>query len=91
LTPVARSFISIPAGVFRNPLVPYTVLTAVGSAIWCFTFAGIGWGVGSSYKSFDHAFRYAEIAILVLIVAAAVAWYLRRRWTRLKNAEDPAH
>src|SRR5438874_11518551 len=40
LTPVARSFISIPAGVFEAPLPRYTVLTAAGSAIWCFAWAG---------------------------------------------------
>ena len=33
---VVRSFISIPAGVFRMPLGRYTLLTLVGSAIWCF-------------------------------------------------------
>ena len=44
VTPVVRSFISIPAGVFRSPFGRYTLLTLAGSAIWCFAFAGIGWG-----------------------------------------------
>src|SRR4051794_40921347 len=39
LTPVARSFISIPAGVFEAPFVRYTLLTLAGSAIWAFAFA----------------------------------------------------
>ena len=34
ITPVARSFVSIPAGVFRAPLGRYTVLTFIGSTIW---------------------------------------------------------
>ena len=46
LTPVVRSFISIPAGVFEAPFRRYTVLTLIGSAIWCFVFAGIGWAAG---------------------------------------------
>ena len=50
LTPVVRSFISIPAGVFRMPLGRYTLLTLLGSAIWCFAFAGIGWALGTSYE-----------------------------------------
>ena len=41
LTPVVRSFISVPAGVFRTPFVRYTLLTLAGSAIWCFAFAGL--------------------------------------------------
>ena len=64
LTPVARSFISIPAGVFEAPLVRYTVLTALGSAIWAFGFAGVGYALGSSWESFDHAFRYVEIVVV---------------------------
>ena len=42
LTPLVRSFISVPAGVFRAPLPSYTVLTALGSLIWCTLFAGLG-------------------------------------------------
>jgi membrane protein DedA with SNARE-associated domain len=80
LTPVARSFISIPAGVFEAPLRRYTVLTFAGSAIWAFTFAGIGYALGSSWESFDNAFRYVEIVILLAIVAIAV--YLFVRWRR---------
>jgi membrane protein DedA with SNARE-associated domain len=69
LTPVVRSFISIPAGALESPLVPYTLLTFAGSAIWCLGFAGAGWVLGSSYESVHHAFRYFD----VLAVAAAVA------------------
>ena len=86
VTPVARSFISIPAGVFRMPLGRYTVLTAIGSALWCFPLAGIGWALGANWESFHHAFHYVDYAIIALIVAAAafIAWrLLRRRRARL--------
>lgn len=80
VTPVARSFISIPAGVFEMPLPRYNLLTAVGNAVWCLALAGIGWGLGSGYQRFDHAFRYAEYAVVVAIVGAVVAlWLLQRR------------
>ena len=36
ITPVVRSFVSIPAGVFRAPLGLYSVLTLVGSGLWAF-------------------------------------------------------
>ena len=42
VTPVVRSFVSIPAGVFRMPLRPYTLLTLAGSAVWAFALAGAG-------------------------------------------------
>ena len=91
LTPVVRSFISIPAGVFRAPLVPYTLLTLAGSAIWCFVLAGVGYGLGKSYHSFDDSFRYVEYAIVALVVVgAAFLWYRRRSSTMSRRAEDSA-
>jgi membrane protein DedA with SNARE-associated domain len=85
ITPVIRSFVSIPAGVFRHPLGPYTALTFLGSTIWCLVFAGIGWAVGESWDSFDHSFRYVEIAILALAVVAIVFVLLRRRSSKLES------
>jgi membrane protein DedA with SNARE-associated domain len=87
LTPVVRSFVSIPAGALEMPLAPYTVLTLIGSAIWAFAIAGIGYALGSSYKQFDHGFKYAEyvvLAALVVLVAYLVARVTRRR------VSDPA-
>jgi membrane protein DedA with SNARE-associated domain len=91
VTPVVRSFISIPAGIFRAALAPYTGLTLLGSAIWCFAFAGAGYQLGSNWESFHHAFRYADYAVLVAVIALAAAILWRRRSTRIaRRAEDPA-
>ena len=91
LTPVVRSFISIPAGVFRAPLAAYTALTLVGSAIWCFALAGVGWGVGKSYNRFDQGFRYAEYAIVAAVVVLVVLVVLRKRSSTMsRRAEDSA-
>jgi membrane protein DedA with SNARE-associated domain len=79
LTPLARSFISIPAGALGSPLVPYTVLTLAGSAIWCFAFAGVGYAVNDNWESVHHAFRFADYAVALLVVAG-VAALLWRRW-----------
>jgi membrane protein DedA with SNARE-associated domain len=91
LTPVVRSFVSIPAGVFRWPLAPYTVLTAAGSAIWCFAFAGAGWGLGASYERVHHDFRYVDYAVVAIVVAAVAAIIVRRRSHKLaRRVHDPA-
>jgi membrane protein DedA with SNARE-associated domain len=93
LTPVVRSFVSIPAGALEMPLAPYTVLTLLGSAIWAFAIAGIGYALGSSYKRFDHGFKYAEYVVIAGVVALAA--YLVYRWLRAarvtRRADDPAH
>jgi membrane protein DedA with SNARE-associated domain len=78
ITPVVRSFVSIPAGIFEMRLAPYTLLTLVGSAVWAFAFAGAGYGLGTSYRGFDHGFRYVEYAIAAGIVLG-LAYLVYRR------------
>lgn len=73
VTPVVRSFISIPAGVFRSPLPRYTGLTAIGSAAWCFAIAGAGWALGASWERFHTGFRFADY-IVILVVVVGAAW-----------------
>lgn len=77
ITPVVRSFISIPAGIFRQPFGLYSWLTLIGSALWCFAFAGAGWAAGSSWERFHHAFRYADLAVAALLVVGGLwlAWH----------------
>jgi len=87
LTPVVRSFVSIPAGVMETPLVRYTLLTLAGSAIWCFAFAGIGWIAGDNWEDFHHAFRYFDYLVAAGIVAVA-AWLVVRRVRRKKVREQ---
>lgn len=81
ITPVIRSFVSIPAGVFEMPLGPYTLLTLIGSAIWAFAFAGIGYAVGSNYERFHHFFDIALVAGAGLLVLYLVV----RRLSRLRS------
>ena len=78
LTPVVRSFVSIAAGVFEMPLLPYTLLSLAGSAVWAFAFAGAGYGLGTGYRGFDHGFHYVEYAVVAGVVI--VAAYLVYRW-----------
>jgi membrane protein DedA with SNARE-associated domain len=89
LTPVVRSFISIPAGVVRMPIVRFTVLTFLGSAIWCFAIAGAGWALGASYEHFHHDFAYAEYAV-VAIAIALVAYLVLRRVRPGQPKPDPS-
>ena len=92
VTPVVRSFIAIPAGVFRMPLGRYTLLTIPGSILWAFAFAGAGWAAGSQWEEFHHSFRYAEYFVaggIILVILAGI--WRHRRSTRIdRRAEDPA-
>ncbi len=83
ITPVVRSFVSIPAGLFGAQLGRYTLLTLLGSALWAFAFAAAGFALGRRWEEFHHAFRYVDFAIAAAVAAgiAYLAWKLvvRRR------------
>lgn len=92
VTPVIRSFVSIPAGVARMPLGRFTVLTFLGCIPWCFGIAGVGWALGTQYEEFHHNFRYVDYTVLALLVVGGVVWWVRRRRTSklARRASDPA-
>ena len=82
LTPLVRSFVSIPAGVLRFPFWPYLALTFAASLLWALAFAGAGWALGGKWEEVHHAFRYADyVAVLAILVLAGVV-FRRVRTTR---------
>ena len=79
VTPVIRSFISIPAGIFRMPFWRYIVFTLIGSAAWAFALAGAGYGLGNSYERLHRDFRFVDYAVAVAILALVAYLIVRRR------------
>jgi membrane protein DedA with SNARE-associated domain len=90
ITPVVRSFISIPAGVLGSPFPSYVVLTLLGSLIWCFAFAGAGWALGGSWDSFHRGFRYADYAAVGAVVVVIASVFVRQASRRRAASADPA-
>jgi membrane protein DedA with SNARE-associated domain len=89
--PIVRSFVAIPAGIARVPFGRFIVLAFLGCALFCFTFAGIGWAVGASYGSVRRYVDY--IALLVILLGVAYFVWARLRSTRLARgrASDTSH
>jgi membrane protein DedA with SNARE-associated domain len=77
LTPLVRSFVSIPAGVLEYPLGRYALLSGLASLVWCLAFGIAGYALGTHWDSVHSAFRYADYAALVALVLLA-SWILLR-------------
>jgi membrane protein DedA with SNARE-associated domain len=90
VTPVIRSFISIPAGIARMELRRYTLLTLPGSAAWCLALASAGWGLGASYESFHRDFRFVDYAVAAAVLFLAALLVMRWRRGRSTTIEDHA-
>ena len=88
LVPVARSLISLPAGVTRMPLIPFILLTFVGSFIWSLGLAYAGYQLGDNWESIRDVMRPVEIPILIVVVLL-VAYYVYRHVRQLRSGLNP--
>jgi membrane protein DedA with SNARE-associated domain len=91
-TPVVRSFVAFPAGMFEWSLVRLLVSAAAGCVVFCAAIAGIGWAVGASWHSASHDLRYLDYAVVAGIVVLLAYLVVRRRRavTMPSGHDDPA-
>jgi membrane protein DedA with SNARE-associated domain len=68
LMPLARTFVSLPAGHARVPIAWFVVMTTLGCAIWASGFLLAGILLGAGWQGADHALRVP----LLLLGAAGV-------------------
>lgn len=81
LVPGVRSFISVPAGIERMPLLRFTVYTVGGSTLWNAVLVGFGWVLGDQWALVRQYAQWLQYALLMAAVAG-IAWFL---WRRLGN------
>ncbi|MBW0102203.1 DedA family protein [Pseudonocardia sp. KRD-291] len=76
--PLVRSLVSIPAGISGMPLMRFTFLSALGSAVWNALFVGLGWFLGDRWEVIEQYMGPISTGVLVVAVLA-VGWLVVRR------------
>jgi membrane protein DedA with SNARE-associated domain len=83
MLPVVRTFISLPAGVARMPIVRFSVLTFLGALPWNFALVLAGKSARDNWTDIKDKLHYVDYVVAVLIVMGvaylAVRWYRNRR------------
>lgn len=82
LLPVVRTFISLPAGVARVPLLRFSVLTLAGCLPWSFALAGAGYALGDKWEQILPYTEPVTYAVAGLIVVLLVVWIVKNRSNR---------
>ncbi|MDR0843261.1 MAG: DedA family protein [Acidobacteriota bacterium] len=74
--PVVRHLISIPAGTGRMPLLPFTVYTVIGAAMWNAVLTVIGYYLKQNWAEVMEYSHTIDIVVVVFLVAvvAFFAW-----------------
>ena len=97
LLPVIRHLISIPAGIIRMGFLKFSVLTIIGSAIWCSVLAVLGEkvgkglpaaqlaalkaGQGADLTGLIHSVKHEALWIMIAIVLVCVLYFVAMRLT----------
>ena len=92
LLPVIRHLISIPAGIIRMGFVKFSILTLVGSAVWCAVLAWLGGRVGAKMTpdqlqnadAIIHATKSESLPIIAAIVVVCLLYFVAMRLTAPK-------
>jgi len=77
LLPLARTFVSLPAGARRLPLGAFTGLTAAGCALWAAAFILIGLVSGSAWSEVSGVAGKVTLGAVIVVLGVA-AWRRRR-------------
>ena len=85
MVPGIRSFISIPAGMSKMPILPFLVFTALGSSIWTSLLTIAGYYFGENYEVIETMLAPYSKSFLLLAVVIILAWFIKRRLTAQHN------
>ena len=78
MIPAIRQLISIPAGLAKMSILPFSLYTAIGAAVWNCILVAIGYYLGrimpkeeliQTVSHYSHIIGYSAIALVVLILA----------------------
>ena len=71
--PIVRSLVSIPAGMAKMAIIPFLILTTIGSLIWNTVLISLGRIAGASWgKIAEYIGGYSDIVLGVFIVVAVL-------------------
>ena len=85
LVPGIRTYISIPAGISRMPLLPFLIYSTVGSFIWVALLTYGGYILGENYDKVSAYLKPVSIIVLISVLAFSIYWIIKRRKKLFKN------
>lgn len=80
--PVVRHFISIPAGMGKMPLLPFSLVTLIGATMWNTFLLGLGMWLRDRWHIVQKYSHQADYVIVALMLVGMIWWFWSRRNTK---------
>ena len=78
LIPGIRTYISLPAGISKMPLLPYLIYSTLGSLFWV-TLLRAGYIFGANYELVGKHMKPFSIFVLIVVISSVIYWIIKRK------------
>jgi membrane protein DedA with SNARE-associated domain len=84
ILPVLRTYISLPAGIFKAEIKKFVLYSFIGSFIWSAFLGFIGIKLGQHWDSLRPYFHEVDLLLTILILAG-IAWFVYKHLKRFRK------
>lgn len=88
MIPLVRSFVSLPAGLYKANLARFLLYSFVGTLPWSYGWALVGFYLGKNWTVVTQNAKWIDVAVLIVLAAILLRVVLRRR-SREQNEQAP--
>lgn len=79
LVPGVRTYISVPAGISKMPLLAFLFYSTLGTAAWVSLLTYAGYILGDNYDRVKYFIAPIGGSVIILLMAASIFWILKRQ------------
>lgn len=79
LIPGIRTFISVPAGLEKMPLIPFLLYSFAGSLIWTAILTYAGFLLGNNYQQVEKYMKPISVIVIASIAIYLIISFIRRK------------
>lgn len=80
--PLARTFISIPAGAIKMNIFIFILYSSIGIGVWNFVLINLGYILGDNLEKIAYIMKNYSIIVAILLVIICVIYYITKKTKR---------
>jgi len=82
IVPGVRTYISVPAGVSRMPMLPFLFYSTLGTAVWVTFLTYAGYVLGANYDRVKQFIAPFSVIVAIVLVVSLAIWVIKRKKRR---------